>query len=159
MHNARRLTVALAGMLVAATFAAQLVSAAAGAKIGTTYTTSGSQQIDGNLTVIASMTMPAGAYHLTAQLQVENNDPNLANPGALIPALECAFFAGGNGYWVKQTIPAGGFVEFTMENTATGFRLPSVYTEVACKAQGSTAPYPYVFVTINADVVGSVVSL
>lgn len=159
MRNARRLVTATGGIAAIVLIAAQVTTAAPAVKVGTSYYTNGGREVPNLGVVVASMTIPAGKYHVTATVLLDNNVPG-AGAGAYVNEVYCSLFGAGITIQAtNQSLGAGEFENLTLDGVTDGSRLQDVYIELACSALGAVSPLPHISANITADTIASMVDL
>ena len=160
MVNVRRLGTAAAVVAAVALVGAQVASAAPAAKVGTSYWTGNGADVTANGLIITSMRVPAGKYHVSATVVLENNDPS-TGPGAYISRVSCQLFAYGVESFAETSLGAGGFATVALQVAVDATRAnPDAFMDVECWTDDPTAsPLPHAAATIVADAMAGIVDL
>jgi hypothetical protein len=164
MVKVRRLTTgaaALAVVVAVVLLAAQVASAAPAAKVGTSYWKNGSADVTALWSgPIVTMEVPAGKYHLTSSVTIDNNVPG-QGAGAYVNRLDCSLTAYGVTVDYKQTsVPGGGYASLTLDGVVDGSRSTTgVTVYVDCRGYDTTAPLPLAEVNLVGDAMAAIVDL
>ena len=158
MSNVRR--IGIGGALVASgmLIAAQLVSAAPAAKVGTAYVHDGGAEVPPLGSITSQMWVPPGKYHVTATIGLDNNIPG-QGPGAFVNKVTCYLFMDGTNTGFYQSLPAGGYATMALELVVDARTSPLSFIDVECRAEGAVAPLPYAGVRIVAELIAGFVQI